>query len=567
MQQLRKLLLSIDTKGYKAYKKITGVYSFEGYTLGIDHVQGDPFAKPSRLSLSLPIKQAKFPIELWESKIRRVALEDYIGRAINLAIRKIAKGQRGSGCSGEISIATSGQQVLQRNAVVIKDNNIEARITLGLPANGRRVASQQAIQMIFDELPEIAEQTLYYKNLPPSELSQHIESVEDQEFLRDWIKQHNLVAFVADGSILPRLSGVNDLPLTENPVPFQAPHSLVKELELPNAGKIKGLGIPPGVCLIVGGGFHGKSTLLHALERGPYNHIPEDGRERVVCLQNTVKIRAEDGRAISKVNIQPFIDRLPFGRDTSTFTTQNASGSTSQAANIIEALHCGSKLLLIDEDTSASNFMIRDERMQALVAADKEPITPLIHRVRDLYERHGISSIIVMGGSGDYFSVADTVIMMDTYNPIDATKTAHDLAKKQPIKLPTESSTMPNFELEATRRPGLSMLDPAWKNREIKIDILDQDLIRYGKQRIDLNSVEQLINIDQTRSIGLMILYYSQHYADSCQSLIEGLERVINDTQNNGLDILSEYKVGNLAMPRLHELAATINRIRNGEWI
>lgn len=567
MQQLRKLLLSIDTKSYKSYKKITGIYSFESYTLSIDHVQGDPFAHASRLSLSLPIKQAQFPIELWESKIRRIALEDYIGRAISQAIRKFVKGKRGSGCSGEISVATNGQQVLQRNAVIIENGRIDARITLGLPANGRRVSSQQAIQMIFDELPAIAKATLYYKNLVADDLTRHIEGVEDQEFLRVWIEQHNLVAFVANGSILPRLSGVNDLPLTENPIPFQAPRSLTKALELPNAGKIEGLGIPPGVCLIVGGGFHGKSTLLHALERGPYNHIPGDGRERVVCLQNSVKVRAEDGRAIGKVNIRPFIDRLPFGRDTSTFTTENASGSTSQAANIIEAMHCGSKLLLIDEDTSASNFMIRDERMQALVAQDKEPITPLIHRVRELYEQHGISSIIVMGGSGDYFSVADTVIMMDTYNPVDVTKRAHELAKTQPILLPTDSTSMPIFELKSSRKPGSNMLDPAWQNRDIKIDTLDRDLIRYGKQRIDLSSVEQLINIDQTRSIGLMILYYRRHYADSCQSLIEGLEKVINDAQNDGLDIFSEYKVGNLAMPRLHELAAAINRIRTGEWL
>lgn len=567
VQTLKKCLIDIDSKGYKAYKSIEGCYQFDQYRLSIDHVQGDPFATPSRLSLQIPQSIANFPQHLWQNQQRRIALEDYLARRVERMIRGIAKGRRGSGCSGEITISTSGQQVLQRNAILVHKDYIEARITAGLPANGRRIAAQHAMAMLFDELPAIVIRSLHHSNLDADEITKHVQSIEDQEFLRRWLDTEGLVAFVANGSILPRLSGVLDQPLCKNALPFHAPKSLTHGLELPNTGAIQGMGIPPGVTLIVGGGFHGKSTLLHALERGPYNHIPGDGRERVVTHACAVKIRAEDGRSISKVNISPFIDKLPFGRDTVAFTTDNASGSTSQAANIIEALACGSKILLIDEDTSATNFMIRDERMQALVSQDKEPITPLVYRVRELYDKHGISSIIVMGGSGDYFEVADTVIMMNTYQPFDVTEQAHRLATENPCKPIDSHQEQPSFNDNTPRKPDRVALDPSRRNRDIKIDTKAIDLILYGEHRIDLAQVEQLIDIGQTRCIGLMILYYAQHYADTDVSLIEGLQKLFNDTETSGLDILSLYKTGNLAMPRLYELAAAINRIREGQWM
>jgi predicted ABC-class ATPase len=350
--------------------------------------------------------------------------------------------------------------------------------------------------------------------------------------------------------------------MSKGALAFESPETLTRTATLPNAGNISGMAIPEGITLIVGGGFHGKSTLLHALERGIYNHIPGDGRERVASRPTAVKVRAEDARAISNVNISPFIDNLPFGRDTVSFSTENASGSTSQAANIIEALECGAEVLLIDEDTSATNFMIRDERMQALVAKDKEPITPLIHRVRELYEKHGVSSVIVMGGSGDYFDIADTVIMMDSYEPKDVTEQASNLAK--PHK--AEPGTTTPFMTEMTRCPKQNALNPARGNRDVKIDTKEVGLLLYGMHRIDVSQVEQLIDMGQTRTIGLMIYYFAQHYADNCQNLTEGLKQILTDAEQYGLDRFSQFKVGNLALPRLHELAAAINRIREGDW-
>jgi predicted ABC-class ATPase len=416
--------------------------------------------------------------------------------------------------------------------------------------------------MLLEELPRVVESALFYANLDGQRVQQHVDSVEDQDALRQWLDEAGLVAFVVDQALLPRASGVDDRPLAQGALPFVAPDALARRVTLPNTGEVRGLGIPHGITLIVGGGFHGKSTLLQALERGVYNHIPGDGRERVATLADAVKVRAEDGRAIARVNISPFIDNLPFGRDTVAFTTENASGSTSQAANIIEALECGTRLLLIDEDTSATNFMIRDARMQALVAKDKEPITPFIYRVRELYDQHGVSSVIVMGGSGDYFDVADSVIMMDAYEPRDVTPEARALAQPKPTRVGSDTP----FGGPVTRRPGPDVLDPRRGNREVKIDSREVDNLLYGEHRIDLAQVEQLIDMGQTRSIGLMIHYFAQHYAADCDNLVSGLRQVMADAEQYGLDRFSPYKVGNLALPRLHELAAAINRIREGHW-
>jgi predicted ABC-class ATPase len=563
MERLREKLLALEGKSYKAYKAIAGVYQYSDFQLSIDHVQGDPFATPSRISLRLDAARAALPAALWASPVRRVALEDYLGRAVARAIRRHVQGRRGSGGSGEMHIATSGQQVLVRNAVLIDAQGLEARLTLGLPADGRRAAGREAAAMFCDELPQVVAASLLFVKLDAAQVQRHVESVEDQDALRRWLDAAGLVAFVADGAVLPRASGVDDRPMSEGALPLQAPDSLARTVELPNAGPVRGLGIPRGITLIVGGGFHGKSTLLHALERGVYDHIPGDGRERVATIASAAKVRAEDGRAIAKVNISPFIDRLPFGRDTVEFSTENASGSTSQAANIMEALMCGTRLLLIDEDTSATNFMIRDQRMQALVAQDKEPITPFIHRVRELYDSHGVSTVIVMGGSGDYFDVADTVIMMDTYEPRDVTARARELAR--PIAAPPGNS-LPAFPTASRRVPGSEVLNPARGRREVKIDAKDTQLLLYGEHRIDLAQVEQLIDLGQTRSIGLMIHYFAQHYAADCETLVAGLEQVLADAQRHGLDRFSPYKVGNLALPRLFELAAAINRIREGRW-
>ncbi|RMF88426.1 MAG: ATPase, partial [Nitrospirae bacterium] len=413
MERLRRLLAAVEGRPYGAYKRLAGRYRLPGLELAVDHVQGDPFAAPSRVTLEVPMETARLPEGWWRDPVRRLALEDYLARRVAEAIATHVRGHRGSGKSGEVAILPCGQEVLRRTSVVVGPSKVEARITVGLPAAGRRCLGREAEAILLGELPRVARHALTADHLDAAAVAAHLDTVEDHHHLQGWLEAAGLAAFVADGSLLPRASGVDDRPLAAGGLPFEAPEGLARVVELPHAGPVRGLAIPQGVTLIVGGGFHGKSTLLRALERGVHPHVPGDGRERIATLASAVKVRAEDGRAVGAVDIRPFIDNLPLGRDCRRFTTDNASGSTSQAAAIVEALGVGCRLLLLDEDTSATNFMIRDARMQQLVARSQEPITPFLHRVRELHERLGVSTILVMGGSGDYFEVADTVIQME----------------------------------------------------------------------------------------------------------------------------------------------------------
>lgn len=560
MERLRTLLKKIDGRGYKAYKELKGSYQFNGYRLTFDHIQGDPFAQPSRISIHVSSSVAPLAPEFCSGKIRKTAAEDFLARGVAKAIQAHVKGHRGIGKSGEIRIETSGQQILVRNSVLIDSKGIEARLTVGLPAAGRTIMAREVEEMFFRELPEVVLHGLYFENLDKSSFQRHVESVEDQHYLRGLLLPNNLAAFVADNSLLPRQSGIDDRPLKENVIPFVAPESLACTLVLPNRGKVRGMGIPKGVTLIVGGGFHGKSTLLHALERGVYNHIPGDGRELIATDSTAVKVRAEDNRVVFNINISPFIDQLPFERNTTSFSTENASGSTSQAANIIEALEDDAALLLIDEDTSATNFMIRDERMQRLVVKEKEPITPFLCRVREMYHELGVSTILVMGGSGDYFAVSDTVIMMDSYRPEDVTLKAHGLVDQEQVQ--EKPSGLPPIVRKLERRPDARRLNPARGKKDVSIETRGVDTLLYGRHEIDLSKVEQLIDSGQIRAIGLIILYYAKNYIYKAENFTEGLKMVLKDVEEKGLDILSPWKTGTLALPRLHEVAAAINRIR-----
>jgi predicted ABC-class ATPase len=559
-EELRKILTRLDGKGYKAYKDIKGAFDYINFTLFIDHVQGDPFASPSRVRAEVKMAKAGFPSDLWDSRLKKIALEDYLARQFSFAIRRGCKGRRGIGKSGLVAIDSGRQEVLERNSVNVDEQKVEVRFVVGLPASGRTILGLEAIAMFFQEIPQIVEKSLFLRNLKTNELRSHIKLAEDQGVLRKWLREKDLVAFVANGAILPRRSGVDDRPLQMGVVPFQSPQELEVEVTLPNRGVLQGMGIPQGVTLIVGGGFHGKSTLLNAIELGVYNHVPGDGREYIATHDAAVKIRAEDGRSIEKVTISPFISNLPLKRDTERFSTENASGSTSQAANIIEAVGMGAKVLLIDEDTSATNFMVRDERMQELVAKEKEPITPFIDKVQKLYRDYGVSTVLVMGGSGDYFDVADTILMMDEYRPCCVTEKAKEIALRHEVKRMDEGGT--SFGEFSERTPMSSSFDSQRGKRDVKIDAKGLHGILYGTDFIDLSYLEQLVDISQTRCIGFLIHYYAHHYLNKSEGLKEGLEKVMRDVGEKGFDVLLPYKVGNLALPRIYEVAGAINRMR-----
>ncbi len=560
---LRNELRRIDGAGYKAYKGIRGEYRFPSYTLTIDHIQGDPFASPSRIRVLFPIKNALFPEEFLDNNLKQIALSDFIGRKFKKGIYQFGRGIRGTGRGGLIWIEAGGQKILARSSVVIVGGNIEVRFRVGLPARGRRILGQEAISIFFTELPKIISFALIYDKREYNSIKNFVELFVDVAFLRDMLSEKGLVSFIGNDSLLPRKSGISDLPLSrDEAVLFKSPESLKVEFSLPSGKRICGMGIPKGVTLIVGGGFHGKSTLLRAIELGIYTHIPGDGREYVVTDPRAVKIRAEDGRNIEKVDISSFINNLPMGRPTIDFTTTFASGSTSQAANIVEAMEIGTRVLLIDEDTSATNFMIRDFRMQKLVEKEKEPITPFLDRVRGLYERYGISTVLVLGGSGDYFDKADTVIMMDEYLPRDVTDKAKNIVNLYPLNRDIEPiNALKNPMSRIPLSSGFNFL----KGRKIKIDNKGEDIIVIGQETIELDKVEQIVDHTQTKAIAYIIYYLVKSgIINNYRTMKEVMDIVDITLEKDGIDVFSpfSYPIGDMSSVRKYEVAAAINRLR-----
>ncbi|MEN8262213.1 MAG: ABC-ATPase domain-containing protein [Nitrospirota bacterium] len=559
-EDLKRILLKIEGRGYKAYKELTGSYAFDSFDLIIDHVQSDPFALPSRFRVHISHKGAGFPADTFKNKSREIGLRDFLARQFARQSREISKGNRGTGKSGLISIDTPGQEVLERTSVLIGKENIEVRFVVGLPARGRTVLTKVAESMLLKEVPQIISSSMFFSELDDKKLYAHIETVEDADFLRDRLSGLGLISFVADGAVLPRASGIDSRPLSKGKiVPFESPASMKVSVNLPNRGLIMGMGMREGVTLIVGGGYHGKSTLLDALKLGIYNHLPGDGREFVVTTENAVMIRAEDGRRIEGVDISPFINNLPYGQDTKSFCTDNASGSTSQAANIMEALEMGSSAVLIDEDTSATNFMIRDHRMQELISKDLEPITPFIDKVRQLYQDHGVSTVLVIGGSGDYFDVADYVISMKEYVPEDCTADAKAIAEKYRTEREREGGEV--FGAFGVRVPMKESFDPSRGKRDVKISPKGLLSIVFGRNDIDLGAVEQLVDMSQTRAMGEAI-HYATKYMDNKRTLKDVIGRVMSDLDKSGLDALNKNKFGDYAVFRKYELASAINRLR-----
>ena len=558
-KELEKILFSMDGKSYSAYKSLKGEYKFPKYVLAIDHVQSDPYAPPSRMRIIMDRKISGIPYELTDTKEKNIAVSDFLTRNFYKEIQKNGNDSSGTGGSGRIFIDKCGQEILERTSVLIKEEKIEVRFEMGMPARGRRIMGKAAQKIIFEQLPKIVEKSIIYDNLNKKSLKEQIILVLDQEYIRKVLKEKELVAFVANDSILPRENGISDKPM-KNAVKFKSPEKFEIMLNLPSGKEVSGMGIPKGITLIVGGGYHGKSTLLAALERGIYNHVAQDGREFIISETDAVKIRAEDGRNVEKVNISGFINNLPGNKDTIAFSTENASGSTSQAANVAEALEYGTSLLLIDEDTSATNFMIRDGRMQKLVAKEKEPITPFIDRVKELYDNFGVSTILIIGGSGDYFDVANHVIMMDEYVPKDVTEKAKEIAKSDENK--REFSPNDKFQGITQRIPLKKSFSQFGKLDKTKAK--GKYNILYGKELIDISGLEQLVDDSQTNCIAVMIDYLKNKVLDEKLTLSQATDSIYEKIQKDGLDSISSYTghPGNLALPRKQEFCGAVNRYR-----
>ncbi len=545
-------LRGLDGQSYGRYKSLTGDWPLRDATLTVVRVQADPFAPPSRVRVTLPDAA---PEELTTTADRRRALSGFLLRRLRQAVR-----------GTPLHVDAGGPEVLERSAGRVgADGTVTVELGVPMPGPKRRILGREAATLLGETLPAAVADLRWdaFSDDDRRAAREFVTTVEDAVALRAALTDRGLVAFVADGAVLPRRSGVDDRPL-EDATPFGSPESLRVTIPTPNAGDVPGLGVPEGVTLIVGGGYHGKSTLLRAIEAGVHDHEPGDGRERVVARDDAVKVRAEDGRSVVRTDVSAFVTHLPSGqrgttRPTDDFSTTNASGSTSQAASMVEAVEAGAGVLLVDEDTSATNIMIRDGRMQQLI--ETEPLVPFVERIRPLHTERGVSSVLVMGGSGDYLGVADTVIMMDSYAATEVTARAHEIAAQGRTRDVEHSGFPP-----VTRRVvDPSSLDPTGRQGKRRVTARGVDTLTFGEDDVDLSAVEQIVDRSQVTGIGRALALLGDGVLDGTIPLGEGLDLLDAELAREGVDALlgGGRDATDLALPRRHEVAAALNRLRS----
>lgn len=547
-------LRHLDGRTYGAFKSVIGDWDYGDFSLGIDRVQPDPYAPPSSVHVSARPDTMGIPRDCLSTAEQRLATADFLIRSFFAAVRDVAP-------DGNLQVARPGQEILERSACTVATDHVELRFQVHLPARGRTILGTTASRIFDRDVPDTIMETFDFVSEEAAghleALRTHVHTFEDHCALQRAVTENGWIAFVADGAILARRSGVSQLSLPDS-IPFSSPDSLRHEVDLPHAGVVTGMALEPGVTVIVGGGYHGKSTLLGALQRGIDAHVPGDGRELVATVPDAVKVRAADGRAVTGVDVSLFIAHLPQEADTTRFSTENASGSTSQAAAIVEAVELGAPVLLLDEDTSATNLLIRDARMRSLVRADKEPITPLVDRIASLAHDRGVSTVLVMGGSGDYLDVADRVLMLDTYRCLDVTERAREVVAEQP-------RTRTDLPWQADNRERTPVRARGGAERS-KTKSVGLDTVILDKQTVDLSDVEQIVDPGQTEAIAWALRGLLEELADAHTPLPDLLDRLERSLNSEGLDALTKFgarpRPAFLVRPRRLDIGAALNRYR-----
>lgn len=558
--RLRDKLITMNNKGFQVYQDLAGAYRFDRFVLYLDSIQTDPVAAPTRARVRIDQAEAQVPQASWATPARYTAVADYLARRVQEAIRRHVR-SRWSGRLAPLAIDAGGQAILARTACTVAEDYVEVRLAIGLPGEGRKVLAKAAQALFFEELPSVVDGGLVWANLDGDAGRRYVEAVEDYLALRDALAQHGLVAFVADGSVLPREAPPGDGPVRGRAVPLRAPDELAVTVTLPHRGPVRGLGIPRGVTVIAGGAFQGKSTLLHAIGAGVYPHMPGDGRELVATTPDAVTIRAETGRRIERVDVSAFIRDDPHRSDVTALSVEHAPGAVSMAAAVSEALEVGTGLLLFDEDDSAIAFLARDAAMQQLVPKARQPITPLVDHLRALWETHGVSSMIATGGLGDYLEVADTVIVMDGFQPVAATDRARSIVAARAERRTPEGTTVSPPVPRCPLPRGFA----GFRGRRLWAEVRGRAVLGVGRETVDLAPLRQLSDPSQARAAGDMIVYaIEKGYVDGSNSIVQVLDRVFADIEASGLGVLAsgEGHPGDHALPRRHEVAAVLNRMR-----
>lgn len=575
MKALYQKIRTLAGKNYGLYKSLADKpWDFGDFSLEFLHVQGDPFAPASRIMIKANLQMLGYPSEWGGTFERRLALSDFLLRRMSAVVKEKYPDR-----DAAVVFDVAGPEMLVRNSLWIDNGELRAVLQVRLPGEGRKIQSEAAAEILTMVLPDLVSASLYNEGsrceggvLP--ELTAHYNVLADRAVVLRELETRGLAAFVPDGAVLPRASGISEDPL-EGAIPFEAPAEMAVTLNV-NGRDVRGMGIPKGVTVITGGAFHGKSTLLQALTRSVYPHVPGDGREGIVIDESALRVGVEDGRSVRGTDLSQFVRDLPGGVSTREFTTASASGSTSEAANLLEAMEAGSKTYLIDEDSSAVNFLIRDARVRKLLGDDREPLIPLTDRIRDIASQ-GRSFILVAGACGDYLDLADNIIVMANYKAECAKTAGKECAVLSSANAP---ANLPPFVAPACRsfaeyiKPIQNSIRPTSAvERQVKVKLSGDTLLQMGFLVADTSRLVTLADKQQRLGAGFMLLNLCQNAIsnngsgdaqDSANaSIVDCIEKLCDKIKNVGFRNLPQGMSREMSLARPVDIACVLFRLRD----
>ena len=562
MKALYQKIRSLNGKNYGLYKSLADKpWDFGDFALEFLHVQGDPYAPASRVLIKANLSMLGYAGEWGGTYERRLALSDFLYRKLGRLVQ-----ERYPGKDAAVIFDTAGPEMLVRNSLWIDNGELRACLQVKLPGDGRKIQAELAAEILTMVLPDLVSAGLYYSKSDEAALQEHFRVLAERKEILSQLDARGLCAFVPDGAVLPRASGLSEMPL-EGAIPFVAPEEMAVTLNV--CGRdIRGMGIPKGITVITGGAFHGKSTLLQALTRAVYPHIPGDGREGIVIDESALRVGVEDGRSVRGTDLSPFVRDLPGGVSTKNFNTLSASGSTSEAANLLEAMEAGSRTFLIDEDSSAVNFLIRDGRVRKLLGDEREPLIPLTDRIREI-SAQGYSFILVAGACGDYLDLADNIVIMANYKaevPQVKVTACAELGRSEPAEVSQPRSFVAYMQpLQKSVRPTSAV------ERQVKVKLAGDTLLQIGFLVSDTSRLNTLVDRQQRFGAGFVLLNLLQNAASNAESgdvsnagdsVAETIRKLYEKIQNVGFRNLPQGMSREMSLPRVVDIACVAFRLR-----
>ena len=573
MKALYQKIRTLNGKNYGLYKSLADKpWDFGDFVLEFLHVQGDPYAPASRVVIKANLSMLGYAGEWGGSFERRLALSDFLHRKLSHLVQEKYPDK-----DAAVIFDVAGPEMLVRNSLWIDNGELRACLQVKLPGEGRKIQAELAAEILTMVLPDLVSAGLYYDRSDEGALQEHYRVLAERKEILSQLDAQGLCAYVPNGAVLPRASGLSEMPL-EKAIPFVAPEEMAVTLNV-CGHEIRGMGIPKGISVITGGAFHGKSTLLQALTRSVYPHIPGDGREGIVIDETALRIGVEDGRSVRGTDLSMFVRDLPGGVSTKNFNTLSASGSTSEAANLLEAMEAGSRTFLIDEDSSAVNFLIRDVRVRKLLGDDREPLIPLTDRIKELAAA-GFSFILVAGACGDYLDLADNIIVMANYKAECAKFTPAPSMSSWRGEAPTESTE----PAEVTHpRSFVTYMQPLQKSvrptsaveRQVKVKLSGNTLLQIGFLVSDTSRLNTLVDKQQRFGAGFILLNLLQNAASNndavpsngtmAQSVAGVAQKLCENIKNVGFRNLPQGMSREMSLPRPVDIACVAFRLREGK--